>query len=75
LEILIAKYPDLISKRYNINDLGNPLAVLENIALKRGCIKSGGELDYFKASNIVLEEFRKGVIGRITLEEPKDLLE
>ncbi|MBQ9279549.1 MAG: ribosome biogenesis GTPase YlqF [Clostridia bacterium] len=46
-----------------------PLEVLEEIGRKRGCLVRGGEIDYTKVANIILEEFRSGKIGRITLEK------
>ncbi len=42
------------------------------IGKKRGAIVSGGEVDFSRISNIILDEFRKGVIGRITLEKPEE---
>ncbi|NLW39805.1 MAG: ribosome biogenesis GTPase YlqF [Tissierellia bacterium] len=60
-----------LEDRYNIaveNKTGYEL--LLEIGQKRGCIIRGGEVDTEKASNIVLDEFRKGIIGRITLELP-----
>ena len=45
--------------------------MLEQIAENRKCIQKGMELDYVKAANILLEEFRNGKIGRITLETVK----
>ena len=45
------------------------LAMLSAVAKNRNCLKKGNELDYAKASNILLEEFRNGKIGRITLEQ------
>ncbi len=45
--------------------------VMEEIGIKRGCLIKGGEVDYTKVSNIVLDEFRSGVIGKITLERVK----
>lgn len=73
LERLIISFPHLIEKRYGIeinND--NGLKVMEKIAIKRGCIIRGGEVDYTKVSGIILDEFRKGIIGSITLELPKE---
>ncbi|MBU1053552.1 MAG: ribosome biogenesis GTPase YlqF [Proteobacteria bacterium] len=46
------------------------LEILENIAAKRGCLLKTGIVDYMRASNIVLSEFRKGKLGKITLEYP-----
>jgi ribosome biogenesis GTPase A len=73
LEKLIYISPELLEDRYNI-ELENktPLEIMEAIAAKRGCLIKGGEIDYTKASNIILDEFRKGIIGNITLELPKE---
>ena len=38
------------------------------VAKARGCLKKGEELDYEKASRLLLEEFRSGKLGRVTLE-------
>ena len=45
--------------------------VMDEIGRKRGCLVRGGEVDYTKVANIVLDEFRTGKIGAITLEEAK----
>ena len=45
-------------------------AILEAIASVRGCLAKGGEIDFLKAANLLLENFRNGKIGRITLERP-----
>lgn len=73
LERLILNFPTLVEKRYGIeinDDTG--LDVMSKIAKKRGCIIRGGEVDYTKVCGIILDEFRKGVIGNITLELPKE---
>ena len=41
------------------------------VAKARGCLKKGEELDYEKASRLLLEEFRSGKLGKVTLEFPK----
>ena len=46
--------------------------ILEQIALNRNCKMKGNELDYEKASKIVLEEFRNGKLGKISLETPEE---
>ena len=46
---------------------------MEEIALKRGAILRGQEIDYTKVANIILDEFRKGVLGKITLEKVEDI--
>ncbi len=46
--------------------------MLTGIAEKRQCIKKGGELDYDKAAALLIDDFRSGKLGRITLETPKE---
>ncbi|MEG0372028.1 MAG: ribosome biogenesis GTPase YlqF, partial [Clostridium sp.] len=43
------------------------------IGRKRGCVVSGGGVDTIRVSNIILDEYRTGKLGRITLELPGDL--
>lgn len=74
LEKLLARYQNNLKNRYKLDELSeDPVIIMENIGGKRGCIRSGGVIDYSKVSQIVLDEFRKGTIGRITLEAPDDL--
>ena len=72
LKKLLILCPNLLIKRYNI-DIQNKTAleVMEDIGSKRGCIIRGGEIDYTKVSHIILDEFRKGIIGNISLELPE----
>lgn len=69
IDILAESYPTNLTNRYGI-ELGERVATLEAIARARGCIKSGGELDYTKAANLLVDEFRAGTLGRISLEQP-----
>lgn len=48
------------------------LYIMEQAALKRGCIKKGNAIDYEKTANIILDDFRSGRLGRITLERSED---
>lgn len=71
IERLIDINPELIKNRYNIEIMEKPaLEIMEDIGKNRGCIIRGGEIDYTKTANLILDEFRKGLIGRITLELP-----
>ncbi|MBR6316090.1 MAG: ribosome biogenesis GTPase YlqF [Lachnospiraceae bacterium] len=47
----------------------DPVAILEGIAMVRGCMKKGGQADTARAAGLLLEDFRSGRLGRITLEE------
>ena len=72
---LLIHYRELLSDRYQmdgLDDMTTPLAVLTHICENRKCYKKGQEADYEKASSIVMEDFRSGRIGRITLELPTD---
>ena len=64
-------YPAAIRERYNVEEELKPLDILTAVAKARGCLKRGEELDYEKASRLLLEEFRSGKLGKVTLEFPK----
>lgn len=71
IEHLCLYFPEHIIGRYKIENIyDTALENMEAIAQKRGCILSGGRIDYARVANIVLDEFRSGQIGRITLESP-----
>lgn len=70
LEYIRTNYPGLLNTRYGIEEEGTPVSLLEAVADKRKCLIRGQEIDYAKAAGIVMEEFRNGKIGRITLEFP-----
>ena len=69
LGCLHTNYEGILAARYEIEESEDRLAMLEAIARNRNCLQKGRELDYGKAANILLEEFRNGKIGRITLEQ------
>lgn len=75
MEKLASIYPQYLSERFKIevNEEKTGLQLLEEAARKRGCIISKGEIDYSRISAIVLDEFRGGKIGRISLERPDNL--
>lgn len=74
VERLLLNFPHLLSKRYGIEiKEDDGLKIMIEIAKKRGCIIRGGQVDYTKVSSIILDEFRKGIIGNITLELPEEL--
>lgn len=66
-ELLTKDYAELLKARYKIACEGD---ILEEIAKKRGMLISGGEPDIERAAAALLDEFRGGKIGRITLDEP-----
>ena len=70
LKVVSREYPGLLHERYGITEQEHALAMMEEIAVVRKCLMKGSELDYLKTANIILEEFRNGKIGKITLEYP-----
>ena len=68
---LLARYPQLLTARYGFNTEGmDGIAVVEGVAARRGYRQKGGDLDFEKASHIFLQDYRTGVLGRISLETP-----
>ena len=63
-------YPGVIGERFGVGEDNGTVVILEQIAVKRGCLKKGNEPDYDKAARILLDEFRAGKLGKITLEMP-----
>lgn len=66
------KYFDLLISRYKLKNVEefSDVEILEEIGRIRGFKISGGEIDYDKAGTVILDEFRKGIIGNISLERP-----
>lgn len=72
--ILLERYPAGLVARYGFKTEGlDGPGVLEAVARKRGCLIKGrgGELDLEKASMVLLQDYRDGTLGRISLETPK----
>lgn len=72
IAILQKKYPGLLAQRYEVSEEQTPVEILGEIAKNRNCVKKGGELDYSKAAALVVDEFRNGRLGKITLEFPEE---
>lgn len=75
LRDILPLYPAEFSARYGIEfDLKHfdALQAMEEIAVKRGCILGRGQIDYQRIATLLLGEFRKGKIGRLSLELPSD---
>lgn len=71
IEFLQRFYPDSLTERYACEGGLTPVQVLEAAAKRRGCIKKGGEADLSRASALIMEDFRAGRLGRISLERPE----
>ena len=71
IKILTQYYPGVLSERYSVDEAAEPVKILEGIAENRKCISKGNELDYSKAATLLIDEFRSGKLGKITLEVPQ----
>lgn len=69
---LYEKYPARLEERYGITG-GAPLEMLEAVAARRGLILRGGGYDYERAERAVLDDFRKGRLGAVTLDSAEDI--
>ena len=68
-------YAKELMTRYKLEEVcEDPYDTLSAIARKRGCLMSGGRINYDRIATILLDEFRGGVIGNISLERPDDIL-
>lgn len=70
LTVMRDNYPEMLTERYKITDFADkePYEILEMIGRKRGMLIRGGEIDTMRASIAVLDEYRGGKLGRMTLE-------
>ena len=72
-EYLIKNYPESIAKRYELSQTPqSELEFIETIGRQRGCLRGGGQIDLDKACKILINEYRMGTLGEITLENPED---
>ena len=70
-DMLLARYPQLVSARYGLATAGiDGVAVIEGVAERRGYRLRGGGVDLEKAAHTLLQDYRTGVLGRISLETP-----
>lgn len=67
-------YHGILSQKYGIDESEDVVEIINQIAKKRACIMKGGAFDIQKTSIFIMDDFRNARIGRITLEEPKDIL-
>ncbi len=71
LAYLVKYYPRHVEKTYQIEIGKKPLyQVFDDIAKKRGFLVKGGDYDYMRTTNQILNDFKNGKIGRITIEQP-----
>jgi ribosome biogenesis GTPase A len=69
---LAEKYPKLLTERYGIEDFSDKLAMYETLCKRRGFMLRGGDYDYERGAKALIDDFRKGRLGKICLEDAKD---
>ncbi len=68
-------YPDSLKTRYNLDVLSEEtIDIFEQIAMSRGFKLKGNQPDYERTAKMIIDEFRKGKLGKIMLEKPKKLV-
>ena len=71
IKFMKVNYAGILSERYNINETIADEMIISEIAKSRNCLLKGNELDISKASRLLLDDFRSGMLGKITLEIPE----
>ena len=71
VRFLNGEYPGVLEEKYDIPASDDVYECIRNIAESRHCLVRGSELDTEKAAAILLDDFRGGRLGRITLEKPE----
>jgi len=72
IQFLKKHYTGVLAEKYNIVESEDPYRCLADIAQSRHCLLKGSELDTDKAATLLVDDFRDGRLGRITLEFPED---
>jgi ribosome biogenesis GTPase A len=71
VRFLVEAYPGRIAERFKLNDPPDePRELIEAIGRRRGCLVRGGEVDHYKAADVLLRDLRTGKLGRISFESP-----
>lgn len=74
IKILQSDYAGTLASRYGIEETAEeaPHDILAKVAVARSCIRKGGEPDTDKAADMIIDDYRAGRLGRISLERPED---
>ena len=72
IQFMKKSYAGVLAEKYNIDEVEDPYKCLAAIAESRHCLLRGNELDVNKAAILLIDDFRNGRLGRITLEFPED---
>lgn len=72
IDFLVKAYPGVLAERYTLSEEDDSLKILENIAINRRALKKGEEPDSEKAASYLIDDFRTGRLGNISLESPEN---
>ena len=72
IQFMKKNYVGVLAEKYAIIEVDDPYQCLADIAKSRHCLLRGNELDTAKAATLLIDDFRDGRLGRITLEFPED---
>ena len=72
IKLLIKEYPGVLAERYDIEEVEDSIQILMAIAKSRNCLSKGNELDYSKAAILLIDDFRSGKLGKLSLELPPE---
>lgn len=71
LDYVSTNYPDLLEKRYGFRTIDDMMTAFEAIGKKRGCLESGGVVNFDQTSDVILQDLRSGKLGLISFEQPE----
>ncbi|MBQ8626677.1 MAG: ribosome biogenesis GTPase YlqF [Agathobacter sp.] len=72
MKYLKQAYPGVLAERYNVEEVEDNVELLCAIAKSRNCLSKGNELDYSKAAVLLIDDFRTGKLGKLSLELPPE---
>ncbi len=72
ISFMMKEYPEALKERYQINLCEDAYKMLEEICISRRCFLKGEQPDILRTSAIIMEDFRSGKLGRVTLEHPEE---
>ena len=73
-QFMVREYPGVLAEKYEMEESENGFENVQEIAKSRHCLVKGNELDTEKAAKLLLDDFRNGRLGRITLETPEQFV-
>lgn len=74
ISFLTKNYPHVLEKKYEVDESAKEYVILQKIAENRHCLIKGNELDTEKAARLLLDDFRSGRLGKITLESVQEYI-